>query len=52
MRNQYKLLQEAYKRVLENNSDTSVADIMSKMVDGIDVVAALNKNNPGIEMDI
>lgn len=43
MRNQYKLLQEAYKRVLQNNSDTSVAGIMSKMVDGIDVVAELNK---------
>lgn len=43
MRNQYKLLQEAYKRVLENNSDTSVAGIISKMVDGIDVVAELNK---------
>ena len=43
MRNQYKLLQEAYKRVLENNSDTSVAGIMSKMIDGIDVVAELNK---------
>lgn len=43
MKNQYKLLQEAYKRVLENNSDTSVAGIISKMVDGIDVVAELNK---------
>jgi hypothetical protein len=48
MRNQYKLLQEAYKQILENGSSAYVEGIKSRIAAGEDVVGQLNKTLPVI----
>ena len=48
MRNQYKLLQEVYKQILENGSSAYVEDIKSRIAAGEDIVGQLNKTLPVI----
>jgi len=43
MRNQYKPLQEVYKQILENSSDTNVDSIKNRMIAGEKVIEQLNK---------
>ena len=48
MRNQYKLLQEVYKQIIENSSSAYVEDIKSRIAAGENVVGQLNKTLPVI----